>query len=348
MASCEESEAVLEYWKYKETHSNVLGPHFLQTVECAPPEWLPLLIIAIILWIATCIVSFISARRFNSYRWSKTFIFVMSNRIIFYYAVYSLLNVISILNAAGAVTYQYISDVVEALCFINFYMLIWSYTGGIAPTMKKMMGLELNLGQPPFCCLRCVPNIRITESFLRKVELCMKQLPTVQFVAGLINVTLIQSGIPAGITEHWSTTLLNVIMTISFMVSMWATGTLFACWSQFVVGRSVKAKFAVFKITIVLAKVQAMVLSFCSSSVKKHGYYTGENRTEMWGAFLVCVECLLLSIAASFLYKTSDYDQAHPASIGYKKNDDTVENGMDDLEEVDLGKPSLVLENPNV
>ena len=48
-----------------------------------------------------------------------------------------------------------------------------------------------------------------------------------------------------------------------------------------------------------------------------HGsYYTGENRTEMWGAFLVCVECLLLSIAASFLYKTSDYDAAHPASIG--------------------------------
>ena len=39
--------------------------------------------------------------------------------------------------------------------------------------------------------------------------MCMKQLPTVQFVAGLINVTLIQSGIPAGITEHWSTTLLN-------------------------------------------------------------------------------------------------------------------------------------------
>ena len=41
----------------------------------------------------------------------------------------------------------------------------------------------------------------------------MKQLPTVQFVAGLINVTLIQSGIPAGITEHWSTTLLNGMYT---------------------------------------------------------------------------------------------------------------------------------------
>ena len=28
----------------------------------------------------------------------------------------------------------------------------------------------------------------------------------------------------------------------------------------------------------------------------------------MWASFMVCAECLLLSIAASFLYKKSDFE----------------------------------------
>ena len=76
-------------------------------------------------------------------------------------AYYSQLTSSGILNAAGAVTYQYISDVVEALCFINFYMLIWSYTGQYTMMNKIFMSLltsskrckvqitqSLGLGQP--------------------------------------------------------------------------------------------------------------------------------------------------------------------------------------------------------
>ena len=63
----------------------------------------------------------------------------------------------------------------------------------------------------------------------------------------------------------------SVILTISAMVSIYAIGMLHACWSQFIVGRSVPAKFFVFKVTIVLAKVQEAILSFCVGSVESYG-----------------------------------------------------------------------------
>lgn len=345
MVSCEESAEVLEFWEYNKTN---LGPNFLQTAECPPPEWLPLLIIAGVMWLATLIVTLVSTSRFDSYRWSKTFIHVMTRRVLYYYVLYSLLNVFVILNAKGTLVYTYLGDVLEALCFLNFYMLIWSYTGGIEQTMKKMIGLELNLGQPPFCWLCCFPNIKISERFLWWMEKLLQQLPGVQGTVGLIYATLVSSGVSATIFQHWATTTLYIIMTVSFMFSMYAIGILFACLSQFVVGRSIRAKFAVFKITIVLAKVQGIILSLCSSSVDTHGYYSKENRTDMWNAFIVCVECLVLSIVANFLYKKSDYDTGPLAPVRYKKDVDEIDGLGSGMEEVDLGKPSLVIQNPNI
>ena len=52
---------------------------------------------------------------------------------------------------------------------------------------------------------------------------------------------------------------------------MYAIGTLFACWSQFVVGRQVRAKFAIFKVTIILSKVQTVVLDALSDKVDPIG-----------------------------------------------------------------------------
>ena len=63
----------------------------------------------------------------------------------------------------------------------------------------------------------------------------------------------------------------SVIMTISAMASIYAIGMLHACWAQFVVGRRVAAKFAVFKITIVLAKVQALVFKLSASGAQPAG-----------------------------------------------------------------------------
>ena len=44
MVSCEKSEAVQLYWKWKDNET-ILGPSVLQTWDCPPSEWLPLLII---------------------------------------------------------------------------------------------------------------------------------------------------------------------------------------------------------------------------------------------------------------------------------------------------------------
>jgi hypothetical protein len=42
MGKCEESAEFLEYWK---NNGSELGPDFLQTADCPPPEWIPLLTI---------------------------------------------------------------------------------------------------------------------------------------------------------------------------------------------------------------------------------------------------------------------------------------------------------------
>ena len=62
---------------------------YRQTIPPSPHATLT----AIVLWVATLAVSFISARRFTAYRWKRSFMHVMTLRVLFYYPVYSLLNV---------------------------------------------------------------------------------------------------------------------------------------------------------------------------------------------------------------------------------------------------------------
>ena len=40
------------------------------------------------------------------------------------------------------------------------------FLGGIEETLKKLIGLEMSLGQPPCCCLRFLPMVKINERFI--------------------------------------------------------------------------------------------------------------------------------------------------------------------------------------
>ena len=142
-----------------------------------------------------------------------------------------------ILNAKSAIYYEYVGDIFEAMVMVDFYRLVWLYTGnisfkktlsfketklvistsfllrfyfvhiknlssinlvsilisylplnypntscitlyrytncsltvtgGIETTMKKLMGLEINLGQNPCCCLKFLKNVKITEKLMK-------------------------------------------------------------------------------------------------------------------------------------------------------------------------------------
>ena len=60
-------------------------------------------------------------------------------------------------------------------------------------------------------------------------------------------------------------------MTLSFILSIYGIGMLYACWAQFVYGRQLRTKFALFKAVIVLAKAQGSIFGVVGDYIDQSG-----------------------------------------------------------------------------
>ena len=122
---------------------------YRQTIPPSPHATLT----AIVLWVATLAVSFISARRFTAYRWKRSFMHVMTLRVLFYYPVYSLLNVFGKVLDRADLNYVRLQTVHNqglqcCIAITILILIIWPSSSGEPKIISSLLAeLSFNFDQ---------------------------------------------------------------------------------------------------------------------------------------------------------------------------------------------------------
>lgn len=329
--------------------SQVLGATSSQIIHCPPPEWLTLLIIGgTILGLTVALYWYISIG-FSEYARSQPYRYYLTQFILSIYCCYSLLNFLKLLNTSGAEVYEYLADCIEALCMVAFLSLYWEYAGGYEKVLPKLEGSHCSLATAPCCCLKfCTPLFKLNRRFINYFSYLLLQLPVVQFIVGLINISIAlsydsesgQTVTTLGSYKSIASALLGAVLGLSGFLALYAISTLHIILGQFTLGKAMNWKFLLFKTPIILSKVQAVIFTLVEGSVYSYGYVTAEYRVTQWNSFALITEFFILLLLASLIYRRCDFDTSPVA----RSEIDTA-YGDENMVNVDLGEPELILRN---
>eukprot|EP00116_Pleurobrachia_bachei_P005612 sb/3465874/ len=283
----------------------------------APPEWLPFVIIgsAIVLCLIVLdIFVFIKHKKYST-KYPIQFICVIG--ILQVFPVYACLNLVGIVVPRASDFTVFMSESYEAITFILFMRLVFTYMGGKKIYKRHVEGDKIHLNLPPCCCLVCLPQISISKCFFIFCEALIGLYVVFCIVFGFIKLIMNLDGSEAYPSNMITTTFGNyyhAILLVLLFAAIYGLSGIYHSSEEALKHRGIVRKFLVYKIFTVVAKAEDVTLG----SLGHHGiissddfgyneYWTAGLRLRMIVFFAVIVQALIMFPLAITFFTVEGY-----------------------------------------
>lgn len=296
----------------------------------APPEYWPLLALALPFLGLNTLVWVLELRKHSAYLNGKTLrLAARTCAMLSCFWVFCLTSSLGLLSMRSTVYLHFIANTYEAFCLLCFYdmMVIHLNTEGF------LNGTEtLELSTPPCCCCLPLPAIKSTGINIRRLRILIFQMIVFQTFMEVMHVLMVFECVydPDSIKVNIGSALVG----LSFTVAVWPLLIVFkAGRAKSNLGKySYVLKFIGFKVLIFISKILKQILAKVASIGRIEPFAnTGPKaRVSCWSNFLTVIASTLMLLLVRNLYNHQDYEpllKKRAYSAPKVEHADVIQNG---------------------
>ncbi|XP_063693197.1 organic solute transporter subunit alpha-like [Bolinopsis microptera] len=323
------------------------SPSFSEILEKGyPPEWLPFIIIATAMTLAMIVLDIWAFIQHKKYSTKFPIQFMCTIGILQVYPFFCFMQLIGMIVPKSHEVTVFLSEGLEALTFLFFLRLLFTYMGGKKATKSTLKGAHMHINVPPLCCLVCLPQVKFTRKFFIFCEFLIGLYAVYCLGVGFLELIMMLDagdGYPnpdkgAHVISGTFGAIYHVLLIVLLFFAIYGLSGIYHSAEELLGHRGIVKKFLVYKIFTLLAKFQDLLFG----TLVHHDVITDEDfkYNEIWPAglrvrncvaFAICVEAMISFPLALKFYNIADYVVIEDNGTELKRsskedNPDVVEN----------------------
>ncbi|XP_063680152.1 organic solute transporter subunit alpha-like [Bolinopsis microptera] len=299
------------------------APSFSEILEKGyPPEWVPLIALATAMTLAMLVMDIRAVIKHKKYCTKFPIQFLCTVGILQVYPFFSFMQLVGMIVPKSYEVTVFLSEGLEALTFLFFLRLVFTYMGGKKATKSTLKGAHMHLNVPPLCCLVCLPSVKFTKTFFIFCEVLVGLYAVYCLGVGFAELIIMldaEEGYPnadqgASVLTGTFGTVYHVTLVVLLFFAIYGLSGIYHSAEESLQHKGIVAKFLVYKIFTLLAKFQDVLFG----TLVHHGVVKDEQfkYNDIWPAglrvrnclaFVVCVEAMISFPLALKFYNTADY-----------------------------------------
>ncbi|KAL5246992.1 hypothetical protein ACHWQZ_G019007 [Mnemiopsis leidyi] len=310
--------------------------------EGYPPEWIPFLVLTSAMTLSMLVLDIWAFIKHKKYSTKFPIQFMCTMGILQVYPFFGFMALVGMFAPKSHEVVVFLSEAMEALTFLFFLRLVFTFMGGKKSTKSSLKGNDMHLHVFPLCCLACLPTVKFTRKFFIFCESLIAIYVVYCIGVGFIELIAMLDagdGFPdpnAGahvITGKFGA-IYHIILVVLLFLAIYGLSGIYHSAEELLEHRGIVKKFLVYKVFTLLAKFQDLIFG----TLVHHDVLDNFKYSEIWSAglrtrncvqFAICVEAMISFPLALKFYSTKDYIDVSEDKLDTIKNDAADEKPED-------------------
>ena len=313
----------------------------------ASPEWFPFVFISCALILLMICQDIYLLFQHKKYSTKCPIQFFCTVGILQVYPFFALMQLVSLVTPNSHHVVSFFTDAQEALSFLFFLRLLFTYMGGKKAAMLALKGEQMHLNVPPICCLFCLPTVRFTKKFFFVCELLVGLHSFFCISVGFIDLLISLDNNTSSIARQENkkfVTSYHALSMIFLMLAIYGLSGIYHSAEEKLHNRGVVRKFLVYKIFTLSVKLEDLLMVWLVKSdiinddnFKFNKNFDAELRVKGVYAFFVVVQASIAFPLAAKFYSTEDYEKQDQVESNEMREEsgDKTKDGCDEKQQTE-------------